>query len=130
MDAFTTLNGAAAPWTATTWTRTRSSPPSTSSESRGRASDSSSFDSWRFLPDRTPNSEFLLNIPGYRDATILLSGRNFGCGSSREHAPWALLDYGFRAIIAPSFADIFHKNCFDNGIVPSTFRKTRSSSSL
>ena len=76
------------------------------------------FASWRFNDDGSPKPEFVLNQPGYRNATILVAGRNFGSGSSREHAPWALLDYGFRAIIAPSFADIFHKNCFDNGIVP------------
>ena len=76
------------------------------------------FHSWRFLPDGARNPDFVLNEPPYEGATVLLAGRNFGCGSSREHAPWALLDYGFRAIIAPSFADIFHKNCFDNGIVP------------
>ena len=76
------------------------------------------FHTWRFLPDGQPNPEFVLNQPGYQGATVLVAGRNFGCGSSREHAPWALLDYGFRAIIAPSFAEIFHKNCFDNGIVP------------
>ena len=76
------------------------------------------FASWRFLPDGQPNPEFVLNKPGYRNAAILVAGRNFGCGSSREHAPWALLDYGFRVVIAPSFAEIFHKNCFDNGIVP------------
>ena len=76
------------------------------------------FASWRFLPDGALNPDFVLNQPGYQGATILVAKRNFGCGSSREHAPWALLDYGFRAIIAPSFAEIFHKNCFDNGIVP------------
>jgi 3-isopropylmalate/(R)-2-methylmalate dehydratase small subunit len=76
------------------------------------------FGSWRFLPDGQPNPTFELNNPGYKGSTILITGRNFGSGSSREHAPWALLDYGFRAIIAPSFAEIFHKNCFDNGIVP------------
>ena len=76
------------------------------------------FAPWRYLEDGSPNPEFVLNLPGYQNASILAAGRNFGCGSSREHAPWALLDYGFRAIIAPSFADIFHKNCFDNGIVP------------
>lgn len=76
------------------------------------------FSRLRFNEDGSPNNEFVLNRPEYRQATILVSGRNFGCGSSREHAPWALLDYGIRAIIAPSFADIFHKNCFDNGIVP------------
>ena len=76
------------------------------------------FASWRYVPDGTPNPDFVLNQPGYRDASILVSGPNFGCGSSREHAPWALHDYGFRVLISFSFADIFHKNCFDNGIVP------------
>ncbi len=76
------------------------------------------FASLRFLEDGSPNPDFVLNDPRYRDASILVARRNFGSGSSREHAPWALLDYGFRVIIGPSFADIFHKNCFDNGIVP------------
>ncbi|MCE2463385.1 MAG: 3-isopropylmalate dehydratase small subunit [Dehalococcoidia bacterium] len=76
------------------------------------------FAPWRFNGDGSPNSDFVLNVPSYRNARILVAGRNFGCGSSREHAPWALRDYGFLAIIAPSFADIFQKNCFDNGIVP------------
>jgi 3-isopropylmalate/(R)-2-methylmalate dehydratase small subunit len=76
------------------------------------------FQSWRFLPDGSPNPDFELNHPGYRGARILLAGRNFGCGSSREHAPWALHDYGYRAIIAPSFADIFRSNCFQNGMLP------------
>ena len=76
------------------------------------------FAGWRFNEDGSPNPDFVLNLPGYQNSTILVVGRNFGSGSSREHAPWALLDYGFRVIIATSFADIFHKNCFDNGIVP------------
>jgi 3-isopropylmalate/(R)-2-methylmalate dehydratase small subunit len=78
------------------------------------------FFDWRYRPDGSPNPEFELNQPAYQDATILVAGRNFGCGSSREHAPWALLDYGFRAIIAPSYADIFYNNCFKNGILPVT----------
>ena len=76
------------------------------------------FFDWRFLPDGGPNVDFVLNHPAYQGATVLVTGRNFGCGSSREHAPWALQDYGFRAIIAPSFADIFRNNCFQNGILP------------
>ena len=76
------------------------------------------FAAWRYLPDGTPNPDFELNAPAYQGATILVTRRNFGCGSSREHAPWALMNYGFRAIIAPSFAEIFHKNCFENGIPP------------
>ncbi len=76
------------------------------------------FYDWRYLDDGSPNPEFELNRPEYQGATILLARRNFGCGSSREHAPWALDDYGFRAIIAPSFADIFYNNCFKNGMLP------------
>jgi 3-isopropylmalate/(R)-2-methylmalate dehydratase small subunit len=78
------------------------------------------FYDWRFQPDGKPNSSFVLNEPRYREASILLTGANFGCGSSREHAPWALMDYGFRAIIAPSFADIFSTNCFKNGLLTVT----------
>ena len=76
------------------------------------------FARWRFNEDGSPNPDFVLNVPEYKNASVLVTGRNLGCGSSREHAPWALLGYGFRVLIAPSFADIFHKNCFDNGIVP------------
>jgi len=76
------------------------------------------FYDWRYTADGQPIPSFVLNEARYQGATILITGRNFGCGSSREHAPWALLDYGFRAIIAPSFADIFASNCMKNGIVP------------
>lgn len=76
------------------------------------------FAGWRYCEGRTPNPDFILNQPRYRNATILLSGPNFGCGSSREHAVWALFDYGIRAIIAPSFAPIFQSNCTRNGIIP------------
>jgi 3-isopropylmalate/(R)-2-methylmalate dehydratase small subunit len=76
------------------------------------------FYEWRFLPDGQPNSSFPLNDSRYRGASILVTGKNFGCGSSREHAPWSLADYGFRAVIAPSFADIFANNCLKNGLLP------------
>ena len=76
------------------------------------------FFDWRFLPDGKPNPSFELNQPGYRGASILVAGRNFGCGSSREHAAWALDDYGFKVVIAPSLADIFRNNCFQNGMLP------------
>ena len=76
------------------------------------------FFDWRYIDGVNPNPDFELNQPRYQGASILLTRDNFGCGSSREHAPWALLDYGFRAIIAPSFADIFYNNCFQNGILP------------
>ena len=78
------------------------------------------FFDWRFLPDGSPNPDFELDHPAYEGASILTAGRNFGCGSSREHAPWALNDCGFRAIIAPSFADIFRNNRFQNGLLTST----------
>ena len=86
------------------------------------------FDEWRYLDQpgepgvpesaRKPNPDFVLNQPRYRGASVLLTRRNFGCGSSREHAPWAIDQYGFRAIIAPSYADIFFNNCFKNGLLP------------
>ena len=85
------------------------------------------FDEWRYLDHGEPgqdnskrplNPDFVLNQPRYQGASVLLSRKNFGCGSSREHAPWALQQYGFRALIAPSFADIFYNNCFKNGVLP------------
>jgi 3-isopropylmalate/(R)-2-methylmalate dehydratase small subunit len=85
------------------------------------------FDEWRYLDKgepgqdptgRKPNPDFVLNQPRYQGASVLIARRNFGCGSSREHAPWALQQYGFRALIAPSFADIFFNNCFKNGVLP------------
>jgi len=85
------------------------------------------FDAWRYLDPgepgmdhgrRRPNPDFVLNQPRYRGAQVLLARENFGCGSSREHAPWALEDYGIRALIAPSYADIFYGNCFKNGLLP------------
>ncbi len=88
------------------------------------------FDEWRYLDRGEPgqdhrhrplNPDFILNQPRYQGAEVLLARENFGCGSSREHAPWALLDYGFRVVIAPSFADIFFNNCFKNGILPLVF---------
>jgi 3-isopropylmalate/(R)-2-methylmalate dehydratase small subunit len=85
------------------------------------------FDAWRFLDHgepgqdpsaRKPNPDFILNQPRYKGASVLLARKNFGCGSSREHAPWALQQFGFRAILAPSYADIFFNNCFKNGLLP------------
>ncbi|HMG59617.1 MAG TPA: 3-isopropylmalate dehydratase small subunit, partial [Burkholderiales bacterium] len=87
------------------------------------------FDAWRYLDEGQPdkpdagrplNPDFVLNQPRYKGASILLARKNFGCGSSREHAPWALAEYGFRALIAPSFADIFFNNCCKNGLLPVT----------
>ena len=76
------------------------------------------FDEMRYTPEGDEIADFVLNQPAYRKAQILVAGDNFGCGSSREHAPWALLDFGIRCVIAPSFADIFYNNCFKNGILP------------
>jgi len=77
------------------------------------------FYDWRYLEDgKTPNPAFELNDPRFKGASVLLTGENFGCGSSREHAPWALMEYGFKVMIAPSFADIFYNNCFKNGMLP------------
>jgi 3-isopropylmalate/(R)-2-methylmalate dehydratase small subunit len=93
------------------------------------------FYDWRYLPGEKTNPDFVLNFPRYKDASVLLARANFGCGSSREHAPWGVKDYGFRAIIAPSYADIFYNNCFKNGILPAIlsegeveelFRRTES----
>jgi 3-isopropylmalate/(R)-2-methylmalate dehydratase small subunit len=91
------------------------------------------FDEWRYLDHgeagldnskRKINTEFVLNLPRYKNGSILITRENFGCGSSREHAPWALLDFGIRVVIATSFADIFYGNCFKNGILPITLEKT------
>jgi 3-isopropylmalate/(R)-2-methylmalate dehydratase small subunit len=91
------------------------------------------FDAWRYLDKGEPgmdharrplNPDFVLNQPRYRGAQVLLARRNFGCGSSREHAPWALADYGFRALIAPSYADIFFNNCYKNGLLPIVLTET------
>ena len=76
------------------------------------------FNDWRYKDDGEPDPSFVLNEPGYEEAKVLIAGPNFGSGSSREHAVWAIRQYGFRAIIASSLADIFHKNCFENGVVP------------
>jgi len=76
------------------------------------------FNDMRFTPEGKEIADFVLNKPQYRKAQILIAGENFGCGSSREHAPWALLDFGIRCVIAPSFADIFYNNCFKNGVLP------------
>ena len=76
------------------------------------------FNDWRLNPDGSPKPDFVLNEPRYAGASILVAGANFGCGSSREHAPWSLMDYGFRVVIAPSFGDIFFNNSLKNGLLP------------
>jgi len=83
------------------------------------------FHDWRYGPDGDPDPDFILNRPPWRDARILVTGRNFGCGSSREHAAWALRDFGIRALLAPSFADIFVNNCYQNGMLPVPLEESR-----
>jgi 3-isopropylmalate/(R)-2-methylmalate dehydratase small subunit len=118
MEAFTRLTGVVAPLDRVNVDTDQIIPKQFLKRIERTGFEDALFYDWRFRRDGTPDPAFSLNRPEYDGASILLAGRNFGCGSSREHAPWALLDYGFRAIIAPSFADIFRNNCFQNGILP------------
>ncbi len=119
MDAFTTLTGIAAPLDRANADTDQIIPKQFLKRIERTGFGKFLFFDWRYEADgRTPNPDFLLNQPQYQGATVLIAGKNFGCGSSREHAPWALNDYGFRAIIAPSYADIFYNNCFKNGMLP------------
>src|SRR3569623_130714 len=127
MQAFTVLDGLVAPLDRANVDTDAIIPTQFLKSSKRAGFGPNLFDEWRYLDhgepgksnhDRPLNAEFVLNQPRYQGASVLLARENFGCGSSREHAPWALEDYGFRAIIAPSFADIFYNNCFKNGILP------------
>lgn len=118
MDAFTTHRGLVAPLDAVNVDTDQIIPKQFLKRIERTGFGQFLFFDWRFSGDGSPNPDFVLNAPRYRGASVLLARNNFGCGSSREHAPWALLDYGFRAIIAPSFADIFKNNCTKNGILP------------
>jgi 3-isopropylmalate/(R)-2-methylmalate dehydratase small subunit len=118
MDAFTTLTGLVAPLDRVNVDTDQVIPKQFLKTIKRTGLREGLFFDWRKLQDGSPDPSFFLNQPRYQDATILLTRDNFGCGSSREHAPWALLDQGFRCIIAPSFADIFYNNCFQNGILP------------
>ena len=127
MQAFTQLNGLVAPLDRANVDTDAIIPKQFLKSIKRAGFGPNAFDEWRYLDQGEPgmdnsnrslNPDFPLNYPRYQGASILLTRENFGCGSSREHAPWALLDYGFRAIIAPSFADIFFNNCFKNGILP------------
>jgi 3-isopropylmalate/(R)-2-methylmalate dehydratase small subunit len=121
VEKFTTHDGTAVPLVRTNVNTDDIIPARFLKSVRRTGFGKSLFANWRYLEDgRTPDPEFALNRPGFEDASILVSGENFGCGSSREHAPWALREYGFRCIIAPSFADIFHNNCFNSAILPIT----------
>jgi len=127
MQAFTTLTGLAAPLDRANIDTDAIIPKQFLKSIKRTGYGPYLFDEWRYedrgepgmdCSNRPIKSDFVLNQPRYQGASVLLTRENFGCGSSREHAPWALLDYGFRCVIAPSFADIFYNNCFKNGILP------------
>ena len=127
MDAFTTLKGIVLPLDRANVDTDAIIPKQFLKSIKRSGFGVNLFDDWRYLDTGEPgmdnsgrpiNEDFVLNKPRYQGAQILLARKNFGCGSSREHAPWALLDYGFRVVIAPSYADIFFNNCFKNGILP------------
>ena len=118
MDKFTTLTGVAAPLPMINVDTDMIIPKQFLKTIKRTGLGKNLFDEMRYDDDKKEIPDFVLNKAPYRDAEILVAGDNFGCGSSREHAPWALLDFGIRCVIAPSFADIFHNNCFKNGILP------------
>ncbi len=118
MKKFTTLSGIAAPLNMINVDTDMIIPKQFLKTIKREGLGKNLFDEMRYKPDGTEIDDFVLNKPAYRKAEILIAGDNFGCGSSREHAPWALLDFGIRCVIAPSFADIFYNNCFKNGILP------------
>ncbi len=118
MDKFTTLTGVAAPMPLINVDTDMIIPKQFLKTIARTGLGKNLFDEMRFDADGNEIPDFVLNRPAYRNASILVAGENFGCGSSREHAPWALLDFGIRCVIAPSFADIFYNNCFKNGILP------------
>ena len=118
MEPFSTLNGGVAPLNRVNVDTDQIIPKQFLKRVERTGFGQFLFNDWRFSEDGSENPDFVLNKQTYKDASVLVSGRNFGCGSSREHAPWALQDFGIRCIIAPSFADIFFGNCFQNGILP------------
>ena len=118
MDKFTTLTGIAAPMPLVNIDTDMIIPKQFLKTIHRSGLGKNLFDEMRYNPDGTEIADFVLNQPAYRNAQIIIGGDNFGCGSSREHAPWALLDFGIRCVISTSFADIFYNNCFKNGILP------------
>jgi 3-isopropylmalate/(R)-2-methylmalate dehydratase small subunit len=120
MDKFTVLTGVAAPLRIVNVDTDMIIPKQYLKTIKRTGLGAGLFAEMRFREDGSENPDFVLNRPAYRNAQILVAGDNFGCGSSREHAPWALLDFGIRCVIATSFADIFYNNCFKNGILPIT----------
>ncbi len=124
MQPFTTLSGVAAPLPMVNVDTDMIIPKQFLKTTKRTGLGSALFFEMRTRPDGSENPDFVLNKPAYRNAKLLIGGANFGCGSSREHAPWALLDFGIRCVIAPSFADIFYNNCFKNGILPIALPQT------
>lgn len=126
MEAFTTLTGLVVPLDRMNVNTDEITPARFLKTIKRSGFENALFANWRYLDPngQNPDPNFVLNQPRYQGATILLAEDNFGCGSSREHAPWALHDYGLRCLIAPSFADIFYNNCFNNGILPVTLDHT------
>ncbi len=120
MDKFTTVTGVAAPLPTINVDTDMIIPARFLKTIQRKGLGKNLFDAQRYRPDGSENPDFILNKAAYRRAQILVAGPNFGCGSSREHAPWALLDFGIRVVVAPSYADIFYANCFKNGILPIT----------
>jgi 3-isopropylmalate/(R)-2-methylmalate dehydratase small subunit len=118
MDKFTTLTGVAAPLPIINIDTDMIIPKQYLKTIKRTGLGTALFSEMRYKEDGSENPDFVLNKPGYRGAKIIVAGDNFGCGSSREHAPWALLDFGVRCVISTSFADIFYNNCFKNGILP------------
>ena len=118
MDAFTKLTGVVAPIDRINIDTDQIIPAVFLKSIERSGFEDALFSSWRYNADGSPNPEFVLNKPAYKTANVLVAGPNFGCGSSREHAPWALRDYGIKCIISTSFADIFYNNCFKNGVLP------------
>ena len=118
MDKFTTMTGIAAPLPLINVDTDMIIPKQFLKTIQRSGLGKNLFDEMRYATDGAEIPDFVLNKPAYRNAQILVGGDNFGCGSSREHAPWALLDFGIRCVIAPAFADIFYNNCFKNGILP------------
>lgn len=122
MDAFKSLNGIVMPLDRTNVDTDAITPARYLKSIKRTGFAEALFGNWRYLPDGTPDPNFVLNHPRYKGASVLLTRENFGCGSSREHAPWALQQYGFKVIIAPDFADIFYNNCFNVGLLPITLK--------
>jgi len=123
MEKFTKLRGVAAPFNMINIDTDKILPKQFLKTIKRSGLGKHLFTELRYMDDGSENPEFVLNKPSYRDSNIIVAGDNFGCGSSREHAPWALLDYGIKCIISTSFADIFYNNCFKNGILPIVVNK-------